>query len=403
MLILSTFPHVRARHGGQIRLKNIVAAYREAGFDVTSLAIYAEESYTSAEYSDLDLAFPATSSYRNFAGRAVPFITDYTSGLFAVAEDGGWPTIARRLTRKYDVIHSEQPWLWELAKKLNYHLCDTQAVLVYGSENLEASLKGAIFKDYGLSHPDVLEEINLLEQKASREADLVAAVTEDELNVLRSWGAKVALLAANGIEDLKVPHEIVELWRSRLPQAPWLLYVASAHPPNFLSLAPIFGGSLGCFPPDSRLVVAGSVGEHAYRVLSEGRWGALNQSRLHLLFQLDDEDLAAVKQLAHGFVLPIGSGGGSNLKTAEALHSGSYVIGTPTAFRGFEQYRNAAGVFVADTPRAFHEGVRETLRRPPCDAFTDSGEALRRSELLWSSRLKAMVDTVISLTERKRS
>lgn len=318
-----------------------------------------------------------------------------------MADDGGWPTISRKIQQSFDVIHVEQPWLWELGKKLNQHFCNGRALMVYGSENIEAPLKAAIFKDYGIDHSDALAAINSLEQKATREADIVAAVTEEELSVLKSWGAKIGLLAANGIEDINANPKTIDMWRSKLPEAPWMLYVASAHPPNFLSLVQIFNGSLGCFPPDSRLVVAGSVGEHAYRVFSESKWGVINQSRLQLLFQLEDDDLAAVKKLAHGFVLPIGSGGGSNLKTAEALYSGSYVVGTPTAFRGFEQYRDATGVFLADNPAAFHQSVREALQSPPCNALDDPYEIEKRSELLWSSRLKTLMQTVKSSLEGK--
>ena len=96
------------------------------------------------------------------------------------------------------------------------------------------------------------------------------------------------------------------------------------------------GPSLGCFPPDSRLVVAGSVCSHLYQHLAATRWQSLNLSRLELLNTLPDEDLAAVKTLAHGFLLPILHGGGSNIKTAEALYSGAYVLGSEAAFRGFE-------------------------------------------------------------------
>ncbi|WP_155898602.1 hypothetical protein [Aurantimonas coralicida] len=403
VLVLSTFPFARARHGGQVRLKNLCSSYAEAGCMVVASAIYTEESYSSADYTAMDIPFPAKSIYRKFAGKDIPFVADFMSGVFAVAQDGGWPAIKRKLGRKFDVIHLEQPWLWDLGKRLNHEFCDNKAVLVYGSENIEAPLKASIFKDYGLEFPEVIQAIESLERRASCEADVVVAITDEELAVLRQWGAKLALMAGNGIESAEVDPKVADKWRRKLPEAPWLLYVASAHPPNFTALNRIFGGSLGCFPPDSRFVIAGSVSEHVYRVFSEGRWAALNHSRLHLLYQLEDEDLAAVRQLAHGFVLPIGSGGGSNLKTAEALFSGSYVVGTPTSFRGFERFRDAAKVLIADNPYAFHDSIRDVLQRPRFDALADLDEPNMRSELLWSSRLKHMVETVIHTAKVERS
>jgi hypothetical protein len=39
-----------------------------------------------------------------------------------------------------------------------------------------------------------------------------------------------------------------------------------------------------------------------------------------------------------GYILPVKYGGGTNLKTAEALYFGGVTIGTTAAYRGFETY-----------------------------------------------------------------
>jgi hypothetical protein len=111
-------------------------------------------------------------------------------------------------------------------------------------------------------------------------------------------------------------------------------------------------------------VIAGSVCEHIYRCLSETRWHTLNLSRLQLLFTLSDDDLAAVKTLAHAFILPIEQGGGSNIKTAEALYSGAYVIGSEAAFRGFNELTTLPEVMVARSPHEFQIAIRDVLLRP---------------------------------------
>ena len=180
-------------------------------------------------------------------------------------------------------------------------------------------------------------------------------------------------------------------WRRKLPTAPWILYIASAHPPNFTSLTQVIGNSLGFIPPNSRLVVAGSVTEHVYRTFTGAQWNSLNQSRLQLLFTLSDHNLAAVKILAHVFILPIAVGGGSNIKTAEAIYSGTYVVGTQSAFRGFEKFLDLPEIFTANSPSDFQKAIREMLDRPVLSIYQK--DEMRQS-LQWDHCLFSISENV---------
>ena len=64
---------------------------------------------------------------------------------------------------------------------------------------------------------------------------------------------------------------------------------------------------------------------------------------------------------ATGIVLPLREGGGSNLKTAEALYSGLPLVATTVAMRGYETFRNMDGVIVADDAAAFAAGMRQVF------------------------------------------
>jgi hypothetical protein len=131
--------------------------------------------------------------------------------------------------------------------------------------------------------------------------------------------------------------------------------------------------------------VVGSVGPHLLSHPRFQRWLPLNQSRIQVLGLIDDQALAAVKTLAHLFVLPITEGGGSNIKTAEALYSGSHVLGTPVSFRGFDNFVSLAGVHQHAQPAAFRQAVT-TLLQTPSPATTPATQALRQT-LLWSNTL----------------
>jgi hypothetical protein len=60
-------------------------------------------------------------------------------------------------------------------------------------------------------------------------------------------------------------------------------------------------------------------------------------------------------------LLPITYGGGSNLKTAEALLSGKPVIATSAAFRGFRQFADVPGVAIADDKTRFTAAMARAL------------------------------------------
>jgi hypothetical protein len=405
VLILSTYPFAEPRHGGQVRMANIAQSYQKWGMQVESIAICEADGYSSSALGRRDIPFPTTSAYRNYCSTSTELISDLQSGRYGASDDG-FKVVKKRLPNKIDVIHVEQPWLWPVARRIIELPAYAQARLVYGSQNIEAPLKRQILHNQDYPYADVIsDEIDALEKEACTQADLVFSVTKSDCEVLQNWGGKKVILAENGISPWHADQSKIDEWSKKLPSIPWLLYVASAHPPNYESFSECLGNSLGCFPPDSRLVIAGSVSDYIQREFSGTRWHTLNSSRLQLLNVLSDEDLAAVKILAHGFLLPITHGGGSNIKTPEALYSGAYVIGSELAFRGFEVYADRAQVRVARNPAQFHESIREVLAAPRRTVSAEESDGPQRASLTWDVRLAgipAAVSEIIRTTEENK-
>jgi glycosyltransferase involved in cell wall biosynthesis len=402
VLVLSTYPFKVPRHGGQVRLSNICKAYTDAGYTVISRSVYQPEIYTRGEANASDVAFPSDSEYRLFNGRNIPFIADLQTGDYA-SSDMVFHKTLKNLDKGFDVIHVEQPWLWSLAQRLRETAVGNTAIAVFGSQNIEAKLKESIMIDQGVvERTEVIAAIDRVERRAACEADIVLAVTSSDLEVLRSFGANNLVLAENGIAPWQADPKLLAKWREKLPDAPWILYVASAHPPNFTNFLDIMGDSLASIPPDSRLVVAGSVGEPLRTVLMHGHWNELSVSRLQVLGTLSDADLAAVKSLSTAFLVPIAAGGGSNLKTAEALYSGAYVVATPQAFRGYDNYSSLPGVSICDNPKSIHAAIREVLSKyaEPHELPRGYGEL---QELTWESRLGKFIEALQLLTEQRRN
>jgi hypothetical protein len=95
---------------------------------------------------------------------------------------------------------------------------------------------------------------------------------------------------------------------------------------------------------------------------------------------------------AAGILLPITYGGGSNLKTAEALISGLPIVGTTHAFRGFEEYKSLPAVTIEDDPTAFAVGIRRAFNSKA------SPRAIHlQKQLLWESTLQPIVDLVSTI------
>jgi hypothetical protein len=361
ILFLSTYPIKNPRHGGQIRLANIIKVFQKDGWETHHVAICDQDAYDEAKIGGHDIIFPKSSSYRLYKNNKVPFISDLTSGYFASEEALVIKKALKEMPKDLDVIHVEQPWLFAFAKKLrsqNAH----KTKLVYGSANIESGLKAEIFKMFGLVDTlGIIDEIQNIEMTATKEADLVLAVSHQESETFQDWGAQEVAIALNGATLPDATPEKRKEWMVKLPKNPFALYVASAHPPNFTGWLELLGPALGYIPPGSKLVVAGSVCEHIYQILNNSNYASLNMPKLQLLFELDDSDLSAVKSLADLFLIPLKTGFGTNLKTAEALISKKTVVSSVKGMRGYEEFKSLPQVTVSDEKEILHGAIRRGL------------------------------------------
>ncbi len=391
ILILGSYPCLAPMHGGQIRLAEMAAAYRRGGANVRVCSVFDGPSYAvppsaMKTHGPFDHIYPRESPFRNWNGQAIPLIDDLTGGQYAAQDPNAYRILTQHLPQPLAILHIEQPWLLPLALRWRSEGLLEGTRLIYGSQNLEAPLKAAILRQYGIAQVDAIaQEIDQLERQACREADLTLAVSESDRQALQTYTDRSVILAANGIAAWHANETALKHWRARLPATPFALFVGSAHPPNISGFFDMFGDALGFLPPDARLVVVGSVGPELLRHPRFQRWLPLNQSRLQVLGMVDDAALAAVKTLAHLFVLPITEGGGSNIKTAEALYSGAHVLGTPVSFRGFDRFLSLPGVHQHAQPAAFQQAVYPLLQTPT--PIQDAASQTLRQTLLWQHTL----------------
>jgi hypothetical protein len=393
ILTLSTYPIDTPRHGGQIRVSNIVAAYRAAGHTVNVSGVLGSSFYEAG---------PAFEPFPEFEALASqienPFLMeDWVIGRLYSRNNVYFDRLSTRIEQAPDVIHVEQPWLSAFARRLVEELY-FDCKIIYGSQNIEHVLKKTILKQYiGQSKAEAYGEMVLAaEIEAIESADGIACVSDNDLSWTSQFAKAPMVLAPNGVGAWNSTKHGRALASKITLGRKFALYCASAHPPNVTGFTHMFSGGVGCIAPDELIVAAGSVGEHLVSSPVLSASAGLKQ-KLVSAGVVDEECLYGLLDLAHCIILPLTQGGGTNLKTAEALWSGKHVVSTTTGMRGFESYVDAPGVRIADTPSAFKQSVRDALTSPANELSKEERD--RRRSMLWENSLHPLISLAESLAE----
>jgi glycosyltransferase involved in cell wall biosynthesis len=385
VLQLGTYPIQPSIHGGQRRTQALHAAYLRNNIEAQYACIYNPRSYR---------------------GNAGPFAFRIGAATQKAIRESGWledlllgrcleyePQIRKAFVRMWhtfrpEVVQLEQPYLWPSIQYLFREKLVEPIPIIASTQNIEWQMKEEIYRRFFCAEEaaTLAQKLREMETELTRAAELVLAVSASDAQHFEAMGAKRTLLVRNGGEFPQVSPRKVSWWQKRLLGGRirrYVVLVSSCHPPNLWGFEQMLGAHLEYLPPDAQLVVAGGITQllaaHPnYHRQSDNRWRLFP-----IRWTLSNEELAALIHLSRGVLLPITHGGGSNLKTVEALMSGRPVIGTPYAFRSFEDFSSLSRVQVCKQPQDFRIAVRELLLAPPHTAEADSREQLQ--PLTWSA------------------
>jgi hypothetical protein len=295
-----------------------------------------------------------------------------------------------------DIIFVEQPWLFRFAELFNEKKCGSRATIFYGSQNIEHRLKADILRrHYSEKHiAESRDKVLECEVHAITQAARTFCVSDVDLEWSHEYTTLPPILAANGVIDRRASMADIAAANRITHGRKFAFLCASAHPPNMEGFFDIFGWGAGCFPPEARMVVAGGAGSAIANDPRLKRTGSLQRQYIDAGLVSEDA-LRGLLATAHQIILPITSGGGTNLKSAEAIWSGRHIVSTTIAMRGFEQFSTAQGATVADNAPDFCNAIRCTFMLPNL-ALTMEERASRRV-VLWENTLAAMIDTVNSM------
>lgn len=382
-LILCTYPVQNAIHGGQLRVRAIERAYTAEGWRVRFAGVLGNLEYES---QDGFVPFPHIAESHTQVPEH-PFMDDARIAFLASR-----PPLREALLAKIDcnpeIIQVEQPWLFDFAKIFRERHA-RRARIIYSSHNCEWQLKEKILRPS--TSREILEPcvelVRSMEQTAYCGADGIVSVTASDTAWLSAMKpGKPLFIANNGVDpllsaaDSPRPEELRNI-------GSYCLYCASAHPPNMEGFFEMLSGPFGCLDSDQSLVVAGGAGNS---IAADPRVEQCANlvNRLLVTGVVSEHILSHLLHHAHAIIIPITAGSGTNLKTAEALASGKYIIATPVAMRGFEKFSTSQGVFVCNDSESFKKAIRQAMHLPPLKLSED--ELIRRKEVTWEYTLSGL-------------
>ncbi|SDH63615.1 glycosyltransferase [Paraburkholderia phenazinium] len=392
IVTLSTYSADEPLHGGQHRLHNIAQSYQDAGNTVQMVGVLGSELYPAAKGF---LPYPGMPSFAPYIENSA-LMDDWAIGQLFERDDQYFNQLADLIEAEPDVIHVEQPWLFGFAKRYVSQRTNKSAKIVYGSQNIEHELKYKIVKTYlGVElAEDARRRVLRCELAAIAGSDAICCVSENDLDWTRKHARVESVLAANGVKRRDVTEAGLREANKISGNRKFALYCGSAHPPNITGFYDIFGKGLGCIAPNERIVIAGGAGESIKGDPRFPKTAGLGNACV-VAGMVSEDCLQGLIETAHSIILPITQGGGTNLKTAEALWAGKHIVATPTAMRGFEQFSKSPGVSVFDEPPRFLRALRERMSAPANVLTPDEKD--QRECVLWENTLRPLVSLVSRL------
>jgi hypothetical protein len=389
ILQVSTHTTLRPRHGGQLRSHHIGRIIEAAGFELKRLAVACKSIDDPVDPSEPIIDLSKSSIFRKMTRGGLWTLGDLFS-LRAVLADRDLHEQFESVVRAADpdIIMLEHPWMWPALTRT----CSTiaaRAQVIYNSQNVETNLKRRMLRNR--QSPEIetlLNEVETLEKDLVRCCAVTTVCTAADGDVFASWGAKRVLIANNGAV-LPKRNQLIGMFPNPLTlNNKYALTVGSDHPPNLAGIQQFVIPALKFLRPFQRIVVAGQVCVPFSNWLVEQHLAALAKDRLVLMGLVGQTCLDSLIANASAILLPIPYGGGSNVKTAEALLAGHRIVATPQAMRGFREFLEFPGLTITDNEEQFCQAIMAAIEggaAPPRD------ESLLAS-LLWENTLAPIVD-----------
>jgi hypothetical protein len=399
ILMVGTYPIINPQHGGQKRTKAIYQAYLDARVgEVKYASVIVGEHHLIRGRDDVSVSLETQDKINLF-----PHLSDIICGN-AIIEDEKVKIAFTKIINKFKptIIEVEQVYAYmglkQLLKEIGY-----TGKIINSSQNVEWQMKNEMYQLSDME-PQVikraLKDIKATEKELAQNASLNVAVSKDDATYMqKNYEIADVVLAPNGMNHLVTNERFLERWKKHFDASQIdhiVVFVGSGHIPNMTGFMHMVGSKIGFLPRNSRIIIVGGVADLIWSRLKDNAVeDVCFRQRVELLGRRSEEDLAALISLADTIILPITQGGGSNLKTAEALLSGKNIIATKHAFRGYEEYHNAPGVYIAESPEIFRAKILKSFEKNTPMSYP--ARVAESEGVLWKNTLSTLVLRVKAL------
>ena len=392
ILLIGTYPIINPTHGGQLRCEAILNLYKKYA-KVRYCAIYNPYGYLQSGIDDIAVGKDTLAKISNY-----PYAEDIFCGQ-AISSD-------REVTEKFcrlldsfqpDIIQLEQCYAWlGLQELIQTKRVLKDVCIIYRSQNFEYAMKKEIYTTIGIPKDDeerYLDIVLNMEKELAKNATLVITTTQDDECIFRQFGAQRLVIAPNGIQRKIAPDTAIKYWKDRFSRERVdcaLVFVGSAHIPNSQGFIDLVSDRVGFLPPNAHIYVVGGVCDLLQQSLTARRvQDVLFDKRISLLGKLNNDKLSGIINTAHIILLPITQGGGSNLKTAEAILSGKKIVSTTQALRSFDEHIKSPLIAIGDNSITFKEAILKQIISP--DAILTSKQKNTAELVTWDNCLVPLV------------
>jgi glycosyltransferase involved in cell wall biosynthesis len=219
---------------------------------------------------------------------------------------------------------------------------------------------------------DAIKYLREVEEEIAKECDLILCVTELDKLWFQNNGAANVIASNNGTTT--TPQRVSSTNK-------YALVIGSGHPPNVEGSIKYLYDAATWMPNNSMLVYLGDIGKRLRENVGK-EISLINSTEVLFLGVKSNEELEKLIASASVILLPIPYGGGSNLKTAEALASGRPIVGTTKSFRSFQPFANSRNVVITDDVDEFRESCFNFVSEKLPTVYRYGHE-----QLLWSHTL----------------
>jgi len=367
ILLLGTYPTRSPFHGGQLRSKAIFELYQNFS-DVRYCAIYSSDIYRKAGKYDIAVSGETLARIDD-----EPYLEDIICGQAISSDQKVRKKFCKLLESfKPDIIQLEQCYAWLGLREL----IETTPPLkeksfIYSSQNVEHAMKQDIYSNLLVPNQTSGHFVDLLlnaEKELAEISRLLIVTSDDDRRAFEKFGTHRIVITPNGIYKKVAKRAVVKYWKNRFKREhinKALVFVGSEHILNLQGFNDLVTDGIGFLPPDARIYVVGGVCDLlSEQVLRNTLQDIVLQNRISLLGKLSEDKLAGLICASDIILLPVTQGGGSNLKTAEAILSGKKIVSTSKALRSFERFAQLSRIAVAEESQAFKSSILQQLNAP---------------------------------------